>query len=145
MLSSLFLSKNEKLVKAWKLEHQEIGELAGKIMESYDDNNLEDAKKYLNSLKYLVVEHLMQEDLAFYNLLKKSKDLDVDTIEHIRDFRETFKGTKTALMNFLSKYALESTKLDDNFIIAFKGLVRLVVERINYEENNLYHILAKEK
>ena len=145
MFSSLFLSKNEKIVKAWKIEHKEIGELTGKIIDSYDNKNLDETKKHLKSLKYLIVEHLMQEDLAFYNLLKNSKNLDSTTVEHIRDFRETFKGTKTALMNFISKYALEETKLDNNFLISFKGLVRLVVERINYEENNLYHILAKEK
>ncbi|SFV54221.1 hypothetical protein MNB_SV-9-987 [hydrothermal vent metagenome] len=144
MLSSLFLSKNEKLVKKWKLEHQEIGNLAGKIIESYENNNLEDTKKYLNSLKDLVVEHLMQEDLTFHNLLKHST-INIDTIEHIQDFRETFKGTKTALMNFIAKYASADTELDDKFLIAFKGLVRLVVERINYEESNLYDILAKEK
>jgi len=144
MLSSLFLSKNEKLVKKWKLEHQEIGNLAGKVIESYENNNLEDTKKYLNSLKDLVIEHLMQEDLTFHNLLKHST-INIDTIEHIQDFRETFKGTKTALMNFISKYASADTELDDKFLIAFKGLVRLVVERINYEENNLYDILAKEK
>jgi len=144
MLSSLFLSKNEKLVKKWKLEHQEIGNLAGKVIESYENNNLEDTKKYLNSLKDLVVEHLMQEDLTFHNLLKHST-INIDTIEHIQDFRETFKGTKTVLMNFIAKYASADTELDDKFLIAFKSLVRLVVERINYEENNLYDILAKEK
>ena len=144
MLSSLFLSKNEKLVKKWKLEHQEIGNLAGKVIESYENNNLEDTKKYLNSLKDLVVDHLMQEDLTFHNLLKHST-INIDTIEHIQDFRETFKGTKTALMNFIAKYASADTELDDKFLIAFKGLVRLVVERINYEESNLYDILAKEK
>ena len=144
MLSSLFLSKNEKLVKKWKLEHQEIGNLAGKVIESYENNNLEDTKKYLNSLKDLVIEHLMQEDLTFHNLLKHST-INIDTIEHIQDFRETFKGTKTVLMNFIAKYASADTELDDKFLIAFKSLVRLVVERINYEENNLYDILAKEK
>jgi len=145
MLSSLFLSKNEKLVKKWKLEHQEIGNLAGKVIESYENNNLEDTKKYLNSLKDLVVDHLMQEDLTFHNLLKNSTINNIETIEHIQDFRETFKGTKTALMNFIAKYASADTELDDKFLIAFKGLVRLVVERINYEESNLYDILAKEK
>jgi len=145
MLKSLFLSKNEKLIKNWKLEHEQIGELAGKIIESYNNEELNKTKKYLKDLKDLVIEHLMQEDLVFYNLLKKPKTLDVETIEQINDFRETFKGAKTALMNFISKYALEDTELDKNFLIAFKGLVRLVVERINYEESNLYNILAKEK
>ncbi|MBL0721145.1 MAG: hypothetical protein JJV88_01035, partial [Sulfurovum sp.] len=74
MLSSLFLSKNEKLVKGWKIEHQEMGKLASKIIESYDMNHLDETKIHLNSLKYLVIEHLMQEDLAFYNLLKNAKE-----------------------------------------------------------------------
>jgi hemerythrin-like domain-containing protein len=145
MLESIFLSKNQKLVKSWEDEHKEIGALAGKIIESYENGDIKKTKKYLHELKDLTIEHLMQEDLAFYNLLKKSNGLDIQTIEHIKDFRETFKGTKTALMNFLSKYSSEDEEINDNFIKSFKGLVQIVVKRIGYEESNLYPILAKEK
>jgi len=145
MLESMFLSKNQKLVKSWENEHKEIGELAGKIIKAYEKNDIKKTKKYLKELKDITIEHLMQEDLAFYNLLKNSQNLDLETIEYIKDFRETFKGTKTALMNFISKYASQNVPLDNNFIQAFKGLVAVVVQRITYEEENLYPLLAKEK
>ncbi len=133
MLKSLFLSKNQKLVKAWEQEHKEIGALAGKIIESYESNNTKSAKKYLNELNTLVIGHLMKEDLAFYNLLKHPDGIKEEMVDHIREFRETFKGTKTALMNFIAKYATPHVELDDEFINAFKGLVKVVVSRISYE------------
>jgi len=145
MLESIFLSKNQKLVKSWENEHKEIGELAGKIIKAYEKNDIKNTKKYMQQLKDVTIEHLMQEDLAFYNLLKNSHSIDIETLEHIKDFRETFKGTKTALMNFISKYASQNVALDNNFIEAFKDLVAVVVQRITYEEENLYPILAKKK
>jgi hypothetical protein len=87
----------------------------------------------------------MQEDLAFYNLLKNSHNLDVETIAHINDFRESFKGTKTVLMHFVSKYAVDNVPLDSDFIEAFRELAEVVIQRIEYEESSLYPILAKEK
>ena len=145
MLKSLFLSKNQKLVKVWEEEHKKIGALAGKILASYEENDIKSTKKYLNELDSLTVGHLMKEDIAFYNLIKHSENLDKETITHIKDFRETFKGTKTALMNFISKYASPKTELNDEFANAFKGLVGIVVKRIEYEEKNLYQVLAESK
>ncbi len=145
MIKSLFLSKNQKLIKAWEQEHKSIGALAGKIIESYEKNDIKKSKKYLNDLDSLTVGHLMKEDLAFYNLLKHSEGLEEETIDNIKEFRETFKGTKTALMNFIAKYASDNTELDETFITSFKGLVKVVVSRINYEEENLYQILAESK
>jgi len=145
LIKSLFLSKNQKLVKLWEQEHKDIGALAGKIIGAYEKNDIKGAKKYLNKLSSLTVGHLMKEDLAFYNLLKHSNELDEDTIDHIKEFRETFKGTKTALMNFIAKYASEGVELDDNFIELFKGLVDVVVKRIDYEETNLYQVLSEFK
>ncbi len=145
MLKSLFLSKNQKLVKLWEQEHKEIGALAGQIIGAYEKNDIKSAKKDLNSLNSLTVGHLMKEDLAFYNLLKHDDGLDEETIEHIKEFRETFEGTKTALMNFIAKYASSGVELDDDFIEAFKGLVGVVVQRIDYEETNLYQVLSEFK
>ena len=145
MLKSIFLSKNQKLVKSWEDEHKKIGALAGNIIQSYENNDMKNTKKYLQQLRDLTIGHLMQEDLAFYNLLKNSHNLDIETIEHIKDFRETFKGTKTALMNFISKYAAPDEEINDSFIKSFKELVQIVVNRIGYEETNLYPILSKEK
>ena len=87
----------------------------------------------------------MTEDVAFYDLLKNPKGLNSTTIDNIHDFRKTFQGTKMALMKFIAKYAAPQTELNDDFAEAFKELVGVVVDRINYEEKNLYHILAESK
>jgi len=145
MLESLFMSKNQKMIKTWEDEHKEIGALAGKILESYEQNDMKKTKKYLHDLDSLTVGHLMKEDIAFYNILKHPDNVDGKTVENIKDFRNTFKGTKTALMNFISKYAAPQTELNDEFVNAFKGLVQVVVSRIKYEEKNLYQSLADSK
>jgi len=143
MFETLFMSKNQKLVKVWKDEHKVIAELAGKILESYENNDIKGTKKYLNALEHVTVGHLMTEDVAFYDLLKHPEDLNNRTIDNIKDFRNTFQGTKSALMKFIAKHAAPQTVLDDEFAEAFKGLVGVVVDRINYEEKNLYHVLAE--
>ena len=145
MLESLFMSKNQKMVKSWENEHKEIGTLAGKILQSYEEHDIEKTKKYLHDLDSLTVGHLMKEDIAFYNLLKHADEIDAKTVENIKDFRNTFKGTKTALMGFISKYAAPQTELNDEFVSAFKSLVQVVVNRIKYEEKNLYQTLADSK
>ena len=48
-------------------------------------------------------------------------------------------------MHFVSKYAVDNVPLDSDFIESFKGLVKVVLQRIEYEESSLYPILAKEK
>ncbi len=145
MFESLFLSENEKLVKKWKAEHQAIGALAGKIIEAYDAGDKEKTKKYLKELDSLTSGHIMREDLVFYNMRKKKIPVDEKTMRHIEEFCNSFKGTKTTVMNFIAKYASDKVELDDEFIKAFKGLVKAVVARINYEENNLYVDMVKKK
>ncbi len=144
MFGFIFPSKNKKMVKKWVKEHREIVSLATKIIEAYEKENFKKAKKYLNKLDNIIIEHLMQEDLSFFKLQKNPDKLKEETIKEINEFIETFGGTKVALMNFISKYAKESTKLDKEFIKTFKILVGIVADRIEFEENNLYKVLAKE-
>jgi hypothetical protein len=142
MFESLFMNNNQKLVKKWHDEHSHIVELATKIIGSYEVNEPIKAKKYMQELESLTIGHLMQEDIAFYNLLKDSHSISKETEKHIKEFKESFKGVKVALMNFLKKYSHKDTPLDTEFMIAFKEIVGTVAGRINYEEKNLYHILA---
>ena len=144
MFDFIFPSKNKQLVKKWIKEHREIASLAGAIIEAYEKEDFKKAKKKLNQLDDLTVGHLMQEDLSFYKLKKDSNKLEPQTIREIIEFIETFGGTKVALMNFISKYAKSEVVLDEEFINTFKALVGIVVERIEFEENNLYKALAKE-
>jgi len=144
MFDFIFPSKNKKLVKKWIKEHREIASLAGKVIEAYEKGDFKKAKKRLNKLDDITIEHLMQEDLSFYKLQQNPDKLKKETLKEIDEFINTFGGTKIALMNFISKYAKDGVELDKEFIKTFKIIVEIVVDRISFEENNLYKVLAKE-
>ena len=141
MLSTLFLSKNQKLVKKWTKEHEQIVVLATKVIGEYSKNNHANAKSALKRLNILAVDHVMNEDIEFYKLLKDQKRLTNKNEVSIKDFTKSFKGTKMALMHFLSKYTRDDAVLDDAFLSNFNELVGVLSERIDFEENNLYSIL----
>ncbi|RLA71957.1 MAG: hypothetical protein DRG78_24500 [Epsilonproteobacteria bacterium] len=138
MFGSLFSSKNQKLVKKWEKEHEQIVVLAHAVIAAYSKNDHDTAKKELKALNILAVDHLMDEDIEFYRLLKDDKRLDAKTEKLVNQFTKTFKGTKTALMNFLTIHSRPETPLDDKFFTAFNEIVGVLAERIEFEENNLY-------
>ncbi len=144
MFGFLFSSKNQKLVKKWHKEHEDIVVLAHKVIAAYSKNNHDDAKKELKALNILAVDHLMNEDIEFYRLLKDQKRLTGDTEVMVKEFTQTFKGTKIVLMNFLTKYSKPDTILDEKFFNTFNELVGILGERIAFEEENLYKQLDTE-
>ena len=141
MFFSLFSSKNQKLVKKWKKEHEQIVVLAHKVIAEYSKNNQDGAKRELRALNDLAVDHLMNEDIEFYRLLKDEKRLDLKTEKMVKEFIETFRGTKTTLMNFLTIHSRPETQLDDEFFKTFNELVEILGQRIAFEEENLYNKL----
>ena len=141
MFGSLFSSKNQKLVKKWEKEHEQIVVLAHKVIAEYSKNNPDGAKKELKILNDLAVDHLMDEDIQFYRLLKDQKRLDAKTEKLIHEFTKSFKGTKTALMGFLTKYSRPEAILDEEFFTSFNEIVGVLAKRITFEEENLYNKL----
>jgi len=141
MFSSLFLSKNQKLVKKWKKEHEEIIILTHNVIAEYSKNNHKKAKKKLVSLNNLVIDHITNENIEFYKLLKDKKKFSLKNEKAIDEFTETFKDTKSTLMQFLTKNTRDSTILDDDFFATLNELAEVLVERIEFEEKNLYHLL----
>jgi len=143
MMFGLFASKNQKLVKKWQKEHEEIVELAHKVIGEYSKNNHEGAKKALQKLNALAVDHVMNEDIEFYKLMRDDKRIDSKTEVLVDDFIRSFKKTKLALMEFLSKYSKPEVPLDDEFFKTFNEIVEVLAERINFEEKNLYSKLKE--
>lgn len=141
MLSGLFLSKNQKLVKKWTKEHEDIVVLAHKVIGEYSKNNHDNARNALKELNNLAVDHVMNEDIEFYKLMKDQKRVTTKSEALVREFTVTFKGTKMALMNFLTKYTQDDIVLDEEFFNMFNNLVGILGERIEFEENNLYSLL----
>ncbi len=139
MFGSLFESKNRKLVHKWEEEHKEIVALANEVIESYDKGEYASAKEALRKLNTLAVDHVMDEDLKLFKLMKEeSEKLDRETQSLVDDFIAGFKHTKIALMNFLAKYTSPEVPLDEEFYTTFKELVDILAQRISFEESNLY-------
>ncbi|DAB39640.1 MAG TPA: hypothetical protein CFH81_05260 [Sulfurovum sp. UBA12169] len=141
MFFDLFSSKNKKIVKRWMKEHEEIVTLAHKIIAAYSSNNHILAKKELISLNNTAVNHLMNEDIELYKLLKKRNDMHHKIESDIKKFKENFSETKINLMKFLTYYSKAETPLDESFFDQFNSLVGILGERIDFEENNLYQKL----
>ncbi len=142
MFGYFFSSKNQKLVKKWVKEHEQIVALAHKVIAEYSNNNHKAAKKELGALKELAQNHIMTEDLEFYKLLKDEKRFDNDTEKLIGEFTETFRNTKLVLIDFLTKYTKPDAVLDSEFFKSFNEIVGVLAERIAFEEKNLYVALG---
>ena len=134
----LFSSKNQKLVKKWQKEHEKIVELAHKVIGEYSKNNLKAAKKAVKELNSLAVDHVMNEDIEFYKLMRDEKRIDTKTEVLVDDFIKSFKQTKLTLMSFLSNYSKPDVPLDNEFFTTFNQLLEILGERIEFEEKNLY-------
>jgi len=147
MFSSFFLSKNQRLIKKWKKEHEKIVLLAHKVIAEYSKNNHKKAKKILISLNNLAIDHIIDEDLKFYKLLNGEQRILPERKASIEDFIDTFKDVKIELMSFLTKYTRKDSILDDKFFQQFNKLAEVLIERIQYEEKNIYALLdiSKEK
>jgi len=138
MLSSLFLSKNQKLVKKWKDEHVKMVELAHLILGEYAKGEHAQAKKYLKNFSKIGVNHIVSEDIEFFKLLRNPETTNHRTEELVEEFTNSFGGVKETLMKFLGKYTLDETPLDEEFFETFSAIAKILGERIKFEEANLY-------
>ncbi len=138
MLSDLFLSKNQKLVKKWKKEHEQMVELAHKVIAEYVKNNLSAAKANIRALASVAADHLTSEDIEFYKLMKDAERNDETTKQEIIEFQQSFKDVKHTLMKFLANYGKDDTVLDEEFFDTFNAIVDILGDRIEFEESKLY-------
>ena len=139
MFFSLFSSENQKFVKKWKQEHEEIVLLAHKVIEEYSTNDHKAAKKALVKLNKITVHHIMIEDIELHKIHKCEERGNEALSKSIDEFHKTFHDTKVILMDFLTKYTHPEEELDANFIHKFQELVDVLSQRIEFEENNLYN------
>lgn len=137
MFFSLFLSKNQKLVKQWTKEHKEILELSSKVSAAYKNNKFYTAKKTLKELREVTLHHLMKEDNELYKIIQESENLEIET----EKFNDSFQD-KAALIHLLKEYTNDSAVLDNKFFKSFNIMVLLLTKRFAFEEKNLYTSLS---
>jgi len=141
MFNSLFLTKNQKLVKKWTKEHEKIVFLVNQVIAEYSKNNHKKAKKNLVILNHLVVDHVTDENIEFYKLSRDTTRLSTQNIVDVKEFIQTFTNLKKDLMKFLTKYTRKDTALDDDFFETISSISEVLLERIEYEEAKLYSTL----
>lgn len=141
MLSSLFLSKNQKLIKKWTKEHEKIVLLIHNVLAEYSKNNHKNAKKELILLNHLVIDHVTDENIEFYKLLKDKNRVSIKNRKYTEEFVATFKDMRLDLMKFLTHYTKKETPLDDKFFDTLNEIAEILRERIDFEEENLYALL----
>lgn len=138
----LFASKNQKLVKRWKKEHEQLIVLANKVLGAYVKGDESEAKRQLKKFVDLAMEHLSDEDIELYKILHNPEQRDEGMEKYIDQYYRTFKDTKSTLMRFLAKYVRPETPLDDEFFDTFEKIAQILRDRIDFEEHNLYFRLS---
>jgi len=141
MFKSLFLTKNQKLVKKWTKEHEKIVLLTNRVIAEYSKNNHKKSKKFLVELNNLVVDHVTDENIEFYKLQRDASRLSSQNMLDVEEFIRTFADVKKDLMKFLTKYTRKDTPLDDDFFETINKIAEVLIERIEYEEAKLYSTL----
>jgi len=118
---------------------------AVKTVQYYENNELKKAKKQLGKLQSVALNHLMDEDVTFTELFKKAEKSNADQtiLEAIREFRKSFIDTKKVLIHFFIHYTDPRVELDTAFIEKLKGIIDALVQRIEFEEKNLYIMINK--
>ena len=143
MFLSMFTeSKNKKLVKKWKKEHEQLVVLGRKVIADYVENNKDRLRKSLKDFTHEAVEHLNSEDIEFYRLMRDPDRSDKLILEQIQKFNDSFKGVKETLVKFLAKYNREETPLDEEFFEGFSKIMEVLEQRIDFEEHELYFTLS---
>ena len=135
---SFFDSKNKKLVKKWKKEHENLVVIGQKVIAEYVKNNESESKRQLKKFVDLAMDHLTSEDIEFYKLLNDPARKDARTEQLVEEFQQSFKDTKTTLMKFLAKYVRPDVPLDDEFFDTFNEIMEILGRRIKFEDENLY-------
>ena len=139
------LEHNSKKVKKWQAEHKALATLAVNTVSYYENNNFKKAKKELGRLQSVALNHLMDEDVTFSELFKKADSTNTDKVivEAMKEFRKSFIDTKKVLIHFFIHYTDPNVSLDETFIIKLKGIIDALVQRIEFEETNLYVLINK--
>ncbi len=141
------LAHHSRDVQQWRREHDALKKQAGKIAEAVGKGKTEKARNELKKLETLALQHLMSEDIRFYEMKKAVEAVTETTpedrviLEAMKEFEESFRDTKQVLIRFFSHYKKPETPLDEQFEKDFGAIVNALVARIDFEESTLYEMM----
>ncbi len=139
---SFLESKNKKLVKRWKKEHEQLIVLGKKVLAEYVKNDEQKIRSSLQAFTDLAMTHLSSEDVELYKLLSDPSQRSEKLKESVDHFQKSFKDIKMILMKFLASYNRNEKPIDEEFFDNFSQIMEILAERIEFEEGELYFYLS---
>ncbi len=139
---SFLESKNKKLVKRWKKEHEQLIVLGKKVLAEYVKNDEQKIRSSLQAFTDLAMTHLSSEDVELYKLLSDPSQRSEKLKDSVDHFQKSFKDIKMILMKFLASYNRNEKPIDEEFFDNFSQIMEILAERIEFEEGELYFYLS---
>ncbi len=135
---------NSKLINGLEKDHQVLLSLHAYIMKSATNKEYNSLSKAMVDFSEILTTHLRKESIDLYMYLEfvVIKTDETDTRETFRAFRLEMKKISITVSSILHHY--ENTPVTDQtvekFLIDFKELGNILVDRIQREEKILYPI-----
>jgi hemerythrin-like domain-containing protein len=129
-----------ELIDSLQQDHQTLLGLYGDINTAFEEKRYADVSAMLITFKSGLNAHLLTENIRLYIYLEHALVGDTISSELIHGFRKEMDEIAKVALGFLKKY--ETIGVDEDlaahFAIDFATIGRVLVERIQKEENTLY-------
>lgn len=134
------------LIASLQNDHQTLLSLYGDIQAAFEDKRYTDVSAMLTTLRSGLNAHLLTENVRLYIYLDRSLATDATSSELIHGFRKEMDEIAKVALGFLRKYEAIGVDADlaDHFAADFATIGKVLVERIQKEENTLYPLYMPE-
>jgi hemerythrin-like domain-containing protein len=128
------------LIASLQNDHQTLLGLYGEINEAFAEKRYADVSLMLTTFRSNLNAHLLTENVRLYIYLDRSLAGDATSSELIHGFRKEMDEIAKVALGFLRKYEAIGVDADlaSRFAADFATLGKVLVERIQKEENTLY-------
>lgn len=128
------------LIASLQGDHQTLLDLYGEITEAFEEKRYTDVSSMLITFRSGLNAHLLTENVRLYIYLERSLAGDETSRELIHGFRKEMDEIAKVALGFLRKYEAIGVDADlaGRFAADFATLGKVLVERIQKEENTLY-------
>jgi hypothetical protein len=128
------------LINTLKHDHQSLLALYGEIDKAFQEKRYHEVSTMLGEFKGQLHAHLLTENVRLYIYLDRSLAHDPSSSELIRGFRKEMDEIARTALGFLRKYETIGVdeQLASHFDTDFRTIGKVLVERIEKEENTLY-------
>lgn len=129
-----------ELIGKLSQDHQALLKLFGQTQEAARQGDVALAARQLEAFRVLLQGHLLTENVRLYVYLEHALAADASSHQLMRAFRHEMDDIGKAVVDFLGAYRdlARRPDLTPQFLLALDGIGKVLVERIQREEETLY-------